>query len=87
MFSATYLLCGCECGLCLYSFLENHYGGECDCSGVGTGGLCRHNYWHNLVAKNLEHNVAPFRRKEHNYTVHGCTIIPVCELHNFVQCT
>ena len=28
---------------------------------VGTGGLCRHNYWHKLVVKNLEHNLASFR--------------------------
>ena len=28
---------------------------------LGTGGLCRHNYWHNLVVENLEHNLASFR--------------------------
>ena len=29
---------------------------------LGTGGLCRNNYWHNLVVENLEHNLASFRR-------------------------
>ena len=33
MFSAIYLLCDGERGFCFNSFLENHYGGECDCSG------------------------------------------------------
>ena len=34
--------------------------------GGGTGVLCRHNYWHNLVVENVELNLASFRRLEHN---------------------